>query len=219
MKRKAPSSPYRRRTKRRGYAKRKPISKRAGHLSLKRTSFSSTWVFGTASTNDFWRYYVFTAADINNFAEFAAVFDEYRVNAIKVTFRPAYDSVNAPNAAGAIAQPQSYAHVLVDQQSTVAPTGLYTSANLNTYLEQARIRTLTLNKPVSVYFKPKVSDQIFGGGTASRLISSPWVKTTETGVQYRGFHMFLQQNSFSTGNSNIRLDTFYTFYLQFRNVK
>lgn len=188
-------------------------------LQCKRMSFSSTWAFGTVTTNDFWRYYTFTAGDINNFGDFSALFDEYRIRAIKVTFRPAYDNVAIPIAAGAIVQPQAYAHINLDPESVVIPSGTYTSANMNTFLENSGVFTKTLRNPFSIYFKPKVSDQLFGGGTASTVKKSTWIKTSETTVQHRGFHMFLQQNSFSTGNTNIKLDTFYTFYLDFRNLK
>ena len=63
-------------------------------LSLKRTTFSSTWSFGTAATNDFWQYYTFTADDVGGFQDFADIFDEYKITGVKVTFRPAYDTVH-----------------------------------------------------------------------------------------------------------------------------
>lgn len=210
----APSDQRSTRKRNRRYFKRSvPRSLRTNNLIVKRTSFSSTWAFGTASTNDFWRYYTFTAADINNFSEMSALFDEYKINAIKVTFRPRYDTAQT----GSL--PQAYAHVVIDPESTVAPTGVYSAANLNTFLENSGVKTYTLNRPFSVYFKPKVSDQLFGGGTASSLLNPPFVKSNETAVQHRGFHVYLQQNSFATANTEIRLDTFYTFYLTLRNMK
>lgn len=188
-------------------------------LSTTRNSWSSTWAFGVASTADFWRYYTFTPNDINGFIDYADVFDEFRINAIKVTFRPAYDSIQNVTGAGSLAQRQAYAYVLVDPSTTVAPTGTYTAATLNDFLSQGKVVTYTLNRPFSVYFKPKVSEAVFGGGTAARVYDSPWIKTSETGVQFRGFHMFLQQNSLGAANENIRLDTFYTFYVSFRYPK
>lgn len=189
-------------------------------LSTSRTQWSSTWTFGTAATTDFWRYLYFTPTfDCNGFVDYADVFDEYRVNAIKVTFRPAYDSIQNNQAAGALSQRQAYAHVVVDPSSTVAPSGTYSAATLNEFLSQGKVRTYTLNRPFSVYFKPKVSESVYGGGTAARVYDSPWIKTTEGGVQFRGFHMFLQQNSLGAANENIKLDTFYTFYVSFRYPK
>lgn len=185
-------------------------------MQVKRTCYSSNWTMAPGVLANFWRYYTFTTGDVTNFAEFAAVFDEYRIAAIKVTFRPSYDNINVVDGATA---PQAYAHVIVDPESTLVPSGIYGAGNLNAFLENEGLRTYTLNRPFSIYLKPKCSDSIFGGGTAARTYRAPWIKTTETGVQHRGFHVYLQQNSFSSGNANVKLDTFYTFYLQFRNVK
>jgi hypothetical protein len=192
---------------------------RVPSITLKRRSFSSTWAFNTTTTNDVWRYYTFTAGDINNYSEFSALFDEYRINAVKVTFRPSYDDLANISGTGTLVQPQAYAHVCIDPSSTVIPAGTYTSANMNTFLENSGVRTYTLNRPFSVYLKPHVQDGLQGGGTASHSFKAPWIKTSDSAPIHRGFHMFLQQNSFSTGNTNIKLDTFYTFYLQFRNLK
>ena len=188
-------------------------------LALKRTTFSSTWSFGTATTNDFWRYYTFTAGDVGGFSDFADIFDEYKITGVKVTFRPAYDTVHNVAGVGALTQPQAYAHVVLDNASVVVPSSTYTQANMNAFLENGGVKTYTLNEPFSVYVPLKVSDALLGGGTSTRFIDAPWIRTNETGVSHRGFHMFLQQNSFATGNTNIKLDTFYTFYIQFRNVK
>ena len=116
-------------------------------------------------------------------------------------------------------QPQAYAHVVKDNASTVVPASTYTQGNMNTFLENQGVKTYTLNKPFSIYTPLKVSDALLGGGTSTRFISAPWIRTNETGVSHRGFHIFLQQNSFSVGNTNIKLDTFYTFYIKYRNIK
>lgn len=188
-------------------------------LHIKRTFYNGSWTFGTATTNDFWRYYAFTTAQINNFGEMAAVFDEYRINGIKVTFRPRYDSVDNLQTSGTLTQPQAYAHYLVDPASTLLPSGVYGSSSLNTFLENQGVRTRTLNRPFSIFFKPKVQDQVLGGSTASRTLKPTWLKTTETGVDHRGFHIYLQQNAFSTGNTNIVLDIYFTFYMSLKNLK
>lgn len=188
-------------------------------INVKRTTFGGTWQFNSAATNDFWRYLDYDMTAFNNFAEFASVFDEYKVNAMKLTFRPAYDSVINPTTAGVIAQPQAYAHYVVDPGATTIPSGTYTTANVNTFLEQGGVRTRTLNKPFSIYFKPKVLGQVLGSGTAATIEPVRWMRTSDTGPRYRGVHMFLQQNAMSTGNANVRLDVFITWYVTFRNVR
>lgn len=203
-------------SRRKTYMSRRAVAK----LAVNRTRYdaSRSWAFSTASTNGFWRYQSFTAADIQDFAAMASVFDEYKVNAIKTTWRPRYDSVNAPTAAGAVAQPQAYAHIVVDPASITPPTGTYDAANLNAFLEQGKLRTVTLNRPFSVYFKPKQDMSLLGSSSGTR-VSTKWLKTTDTSVPMYGYHMFLQQNNFNATNTNIQLDCFVTVYAQFRNLK
>lgn len=195
------------------------MRKLASSLNIKRTLYLGTWTWGSATTNDFWRYETYSAANINSFPEFAALFDQYRINAIKVTWRPQYDSVNNVTGAGTLIQPQAYAHVVVDPQSTVVPSGTYSTANLNTFLEQSGVKTYTLNKPFSVYFRPKLLDQVLGGGTGARVSPATWIRTTDNAVNHRGYHMFIQQNAMSASNTNIKLDQFITVYASFRNMK
>lgn len=218
MKRKANRQPARRAYKRRRAMTRRipraPRAPRAPGVMLKRTNYVGNWTFGTATTNDFWRYLAYDMTSFNAFAEFAAVFDEYKVNAIKVTFRPAYDST-LPDTVGI----QAYAHTIIDPGSTLLPSGTYNSTALNIFLQNDGVKSKTLNKPFSVYYKPKVLDQVFSTGTAGALRSSPWVRTTETGPVYRGFHMFLQQNNFGTANTQVKLDMFVTYYISFRNIR
>jgi len=188
-------------------------------ISVKRITYGGNWSFATTTTNDFWRYQIFDMSNFNNFAEFAAVFDEYKVNAIKVTYRPQYDSVQNFQGAGTLVQPQAYAHYVVDQASTVIPSGVYGSGTLQTFLENGNVKTKTLNKPFSIYYKPQVTDQVFNTGTASVMRRSPWVRTSDTSTVYRGYHMYLQQNNFSNTNTNIKLDLYITMYVSFRNLK
>lgn len=220
LKRKASSGAFRRRTwKRRKVMRTRKVARKVGVVNVKRTLYAGNWAWATTATNDFWRYVTFDMTSFNNFNELAAVFDEYKVNAIKVTYRPQYDSIQNQTAAGTLAQPQAYAHYIIDPASTVNPAGTYVSATLNSFLEQQGVRTRTLNRPFSIYFKPKVVDQVLGTGTGSVMRGSPWVRTSDIGTAYRGYHMFIQQNALSSGNTNIKLDTYVTFYCQFRNLK
>lgn len=208
--------------KRRAYRKKRMMRKRSGVVHIKRTSYAGNWTFDTVSTAGFWRYIGPDITAFNNFSEFANVFDEYKVNGIKWTFRPAYDSVqniSATTANQQLGQLQSYAHIVVDPGSTIQPTGSYGSLSLNTFLENDKVRTVTLNRPFSVYYRPKVLDNVFNTGTAAEVRRAGFIRTTETAAAFRGFHMYLQQNGMTVGNANIKLDLYVTFYVTFKNVK
>lgn len=195
------------------------LALRQNNLTLKRKFFLSSWVWATATTNDFWRYTTFTASQIPNFAELANVFDQYRINGLKYTFMPRYDSVEASTAT-ALGSPAAYAHVVIDPESTVVPSGVYGSGTLNTLMENTKVKTYRLGRPFSVYFKPKCLMQSFGGGTAGSVISPRSNRTSDTAIEHRGFHMYVHQNNFlASANGNIVLDTFVTVYLSLKNVR
>lgn len=191
----------------RNIGSRVPIPK----VTFKRTSNIGAWTFSTVTVPGYWQYLTYNMSQhFTNFTEIASLFDEYKVNAIKVTFRPRYD--NIPIAG----QSQAFAHVIIDPSSSVTPTGAYSQASLNSFLENGNVKTYTLNKPFSVYWKPKTSVTT---PTSTYYTASRYLKTTDNTAAFRGFHMFLQQNNMATDNTNIVLDQFVTVYLTARYLK
>lgn len=191
----------------------------ANVLSTARTFYAGNWTFGTASVNDFWRYGTYTLSSLPSYNEYVNLFDEYKINAVKVTFRPRYDSISPSDIVGTANQPQAYAHYQIDPASTTVPAGIYNNTTLNTFLEASGVKTVTLNRPFSIYFKPKVNTSVFGGSSGAEVVKGGWIKTTESAVSYRGYHMFLQQNNFGAVGTSIQLDMFVTYYMTFKNMK
>lgn len=196
----------------------RPMRMSSGILNMKRTVYQGSWAFNNTTTSGFWQYLTWTMnTATSDFSEIQALFDEYKVNAIKVTFRPRYDSVDGGLAT--VVNPTAYAHYCIDPGSTVIPAGLYSASTLNTFLQNDNVKTRSLTKPFSIYFRPKVVDQVGGGGTASRSVQAGWIRTTESGVTYRGVHVFLQNNNMTSVNGNLILDQFVTLYYQVRNLR
>lgn len=194
--------------------RRVPRSIKSHTLSCVRKFWFQNWTFGNAAVGDYWRYYQFQLGNLPNLVEMTGLFDEYKINAIKITFRPAYDSVASDaSALNVSTAPQAYLHYDIDPGNTVLPSGLYNSATLNSFMEHAGVKTRTLNRPVSIYLRPKI---LVDGNLVRK---SGWIRTTDTSTNYRGVHVFLQQNNFSTSNTRISLDVFYTFYMQFKNLR
>lgn len=224
MKRKFRARRVRRRVKRRTRTRSRYRRGRVAtptRLTLKRTFYSGSWDFNATVTNGWWRYHTFTTADINNFAELAAFFDMYKINGIRQTWRPAIDNV-ANTLTGTVTNPQAYAHTVIDPDSTVLPSGVYSQAAVNAFMEQGdRVKTHTLNRPFSVYFKPKIVNDI--GGDAFTTVPSRFLRSTNLNAAHRGYHMLLQFNSMVNPTTpiggNLRLDSFITVYFTLRGQK
>lgn len=161
----------------------------------------------------------------NNFGEFQNVYDEFRVNACKFHFRPRYTEVDAQDALPTGGPPAIAtgvnvdAMIVIDPATTTAPSGLQSISNKNSFLQQGNVKIKNAMKPFNVYFKPRVEGQLFGTGTAAYVRRCPWVKTTESGIDFRGFHVYLSPNNLTNVLSGMVWDVYLTVYCQFRNLK
>lgn len=200
--------------RRRTVYRRAAFKRRAvARLRCKRTNYDGTWQFVTTTTNGFWRYQVFTTANINNFAELATVFDKYKVHAIKQTWRPRFTEVDG---SGTLTNPMGYAHVIIDPDSTVVPTGTYTQANVNAFMENGNVKTFPLNRQFSIYFRPK-SPMSTPTGTVK--VRTPYCPTSGATQIMSGYHMFIQLNNMAAANPNVILDSYTTVYMTLRDFK
>lgn len=202
---------YTRRMKRTGGTNAPPVS-------FKRTVWMHNWQFGAAATTNFWRYYNVNMDNLSNLAEYQALFDQYKVNGVKLQFRPKWDGADA-GPSGSSGQNMVYATIFKDPLSILTPTGTYSTATLNTFLENAngKITTRQCNKPFSVYYKPFTpSADIASNG---RFLKTPWLSLANaTSALQRGFHVFLNDSNFSA-NSTLSFDVILTLYFQCRGNK
>lgn len=213
VKRRAP--PQRRGPGRKRMRMTRPVRPRvrAPMMMVSRKRYLGTWDWGTATTAEFWRYYQPTAnTDFNGFAEFAAVFDLYKVNALKLTFIPRWDNADfSSSTAGTV---QFITHI--DPQSALVPSGSYGTPSLNFLLEEGgRIKNGL--RTVDVYWKPQISlPANIGSGVYYR--PCPWLRTQDTTTTMRGVHCYVNPTNQITANP-ILYDVYLTWYVAFKNVK
>lgn len=192
---------------------------RSQTLNVKRTRYWGTWAFDSTTTNGFWRYWEPTmATDFNNFSEFQAIFESYRVNGFRLKFVPRFNSLSGPVTGATpmtVVQPQiTY---VIDPSSYVTPSGTYGATTLNGLLENGAI-TRKANNPVSIYFKPKIAFATSGSGSVT-FRSNQWLRTFEATQGFRGVHIYLHNNAMNTVNQDIVYDVFVTSYVSFKNLK
>lgn len=182
-------------------------------FNLSRECFYGTWNFGTATTGDFWRYYEFNVASFPWITRMITAFDEYKVNAFVVTLRPSYTSVD--NSSTTPVMNVSYT---IDPGTTTNPSGVYSISTLNDMMGSGVPVTKTADKPIVIYWKPKVLTQAWAASTASGVEDPGWYRSTDTSVNHRGVHIYLHDTVFS-GTSNAKFDVHVKAYMSFRNPK
>lgn len=190
-----------------------------GQVSVTRTFWREAWLPTATSTNDFWRYYAPTMAMLPSVAEFAAVFDQYKINGVKITLRPKSDNFagNDNTVAGTI-RALSNVHYLVDKYSNVTPTGIYSSATCNAFLENGKVKSLQGTQPVEIYFKPAIANTNQGISDSERT-GPKWLSLANSqGVLQNGVHVFIQDFNFANSQTQA-YDVFFTYYMQFRGLR
>lgn len=198
----------------------RPRMSRTPSFNVTRTFWHFNWAPNTATTGGFWQYQQINLGNVPNVSEYVSVFDTYRVNSIKYTFRPRYDSFAGNDTTdttlpGVTNQGGSDVHVIVDPKSTTNPSGTYTTANLNAFLENGKVRTYSGNKPFSFLIKyPCVLDDI-NGVAATNLRKAPFLSTKNTTINHRGAHVFISDVNL-TGNFGNSWDVFVTLNMTFK---
>lgn len=219
MKRRRPSGRRMRRTMKRRRIVRRRV--RQARMAVKRTFYVENWQPNSAGTNGFWRYYQFTASQLPSMSEFVALFDQYKINAVKVTFRPRFDSFQGNNTTdttlpGVTNQSGTNMHVIRDPYTTTFPTGTYTVANMNSFMEQGNVKSYTGNRPFSIYIRPTNNFTVDGANVERKR--SKYINTSNLAIPHFGFHAYAQDNNFS-GTFGNSWDVFYTYYMTFKNLR
>lgn len=192
-------------------------------LAIKRTTYGGNWNMSTVSTSGFWRYLTYSLSGMNNYTEFTNVFDEYKLCAIKVKFIPRYDNFAGSNTTDVVQpnvtnQTGNYITTYIDTDPGMVPSGTYTSATFNTFIENCngRFKMRQALRPFSVYFKPKIPKDI--GGTSTAVQRPCWLSTASPTITHSGAHVFMHDVNF-VGSSGQSYDMFVTYYVQFRGLK
>lgn len=205
---------------RKKYPRSIPRNVRTQSLTVSRKFWTQLWAPSAVSTDGFWRYYQFQPNQIPNWSDYNNLFDQYKVNALKFSFVPKWDGyggedttdVGAPGITNATGV---RLHVVSDPYSTVVPTGAYSSATLNSMMEQGTVRTHIGTKTVDVYFKPTINVATEAGN--NYRVKAPWLNVTTQNV-HNGFHIYAQDTNF-VGKFDQVYDVFITAYMSFRNLR
>lgn len=154
----------------------------------------------------------FKLSNVLQNTDFTALYDRYKINAIKVKIIPLSTMANV-NGQGVV--PTMVYHT--DYDDALTPT------SDETVRVKAGAKEVRLDKPVSIYFKPKIADAILGAsaGTAYSVPKkAPYINMSYPDVPHYGLKMYFRDVnlSSSTGTSTntcFRFET--TYYMSCRD--
>lgn len=212
--------------KKRTYRKRKVMrltrSVVPASMNYKRSFWLQTWVPSTVSTSDFWKFFAITLSSIPNVTELTGLFDQYKINAYKLTFYPKYsefagnDQTTSTTNIG-----QTFMSICYDNRRTVSSTGTYSSSTFNSFCEQGKVKLYKkLNRPMSIYIKPTIEGKFINGTSANMWTGPQWLPTSSSTISHWGPQVFVHDNNFSAAALGRQsFDIFCTVYLQVKNAK
>jgi hypothetical protein len=180
-----------------------PIAQSLGNnvYSCIQTGNMST-VSSSASANVYASFYV-TLSQLDQYASLVAVFDQYRICAVEITFRPriSQESSNSANTG-------SFATV-IDVDDAASLTSFAQAEDYQTCLIgrgfESQVRTFVPHAAVALY-----TGSFSGYGN----VSSPWIDTSSSTVQHYGV-----KAAWTATDSIYVMDYTTRFYLQFKNVR
>lgn len=216
---------------RRRYARSYPMGRRVPRgimqslVNVKRTWWSANWTPSTAATNGFWRYITVNLGACPNVSEYTNLFEQYKLNSITFTLRPRYDGFSGNDTVdttppGVTNQGATRVHTVIDPRSSTTPSGTYTSATLNTFLENGSVKSYSGNRTITIpiRYPAYVNDVNNTAGAENPSCRGRWFSTTATTIEFRGVHIFLQDINL-TGVFGQSFDIFTTMNMSFKGPR
>lgn len=201
---------FRKRTTNRNYrkrfTKRTRTSKRGQKLYLFKRHCAP---FGALTINDITNTYTaynFSLNDVPNVSEFTTLYDVYKINAVKITFRPQMtDNVSLSSINNAAASNRFF--TAIDYNDSVSPT------SIDEIRQYQSCKVTGLLRTHKRYFRPRIMD--------SSSVYSPgnkWLNTATTSTNYFGLKVAVEPTQ-STIATSMTYSIECTYYLSFKNVK
>lgn len=146
----------------------------------------------------------FTLNQVSNYSDITSMFEFYRICAVAITFAPRFFGTNTSTQLGNL-------HYCIDVNDVTQPSQLSDIQQYPSY------KMIPLDKPRTVYLKPRCADTYYQGITASGYgmgAKGAWLDTKSPGVQHYGIKYVVDNAAASTTVAT----TYLTLYLQCKGV-
>lgn len=169
----------------------------------------------------FYGAYSFKLSDLPNYAEFQALFDEYRICMIKMKFWYTRDAASAQvDTSGLIyaVNTTPLMTYVADESDANIPTAISQVLEYNNHKQ----RQLIAGRAFTVTLRPKVSKPLYQTGAFwGYSPGKAWINSTNVDVPHYGFKYAIQsdQQGAGAGAKQGVLSIHMSYYIAARNVK
>lgn len=220
-------APATRRPKRKVFRRKAVVPRyvrpREGMLNIKRKFHFGTWFPNTSTTNGFWRTMSISLQDVRNYGELTALFDQYKICAIKWTLIANFSAIDGNNAnpPGTAIMNKPTVTICYDKYTTTSVSGTYSQATYNAFLEQGKTKIVKDPfAPIHIYVaRPTVKtyDTI---NSIEQFKLSHFLRSDNYSTSHYGPQVFISDPNFAGTNfSQLAYDMICTVYIQCKNQK
>lgn len=162
--------------------------------------------------------YQFTLDSLPNYTEFTALYDMYKINAIKLTFVPtASEYINSTTSGAPTPNGFQRFNSVLDFDDTAVPV------NENELLQYATLKNTPGWRSHTRYFKPRILqtvDEIVGATLGSSSSSPKWISCLSPSVEHLGVKIFVAPPIVGSAvGAAITYSVYATYYISCRNTK
>lgn len=144
----------------------------------------------------------FTLSQVPSFGEFTALYDQYKIKAVKCTLIPRHTEVAL---SGTITQGNMWS--VFDYDDSIIPT------SLDTLLQYQNTKRTRMNQTHSRYLKPMV--RMLASGATGAPKRNQWIDVADSSLEHYGIKFWFD----SRGTAPVTYDVQIKYYLAFKNVR
>lgn len=176
---------------------------------FKRSYYVPNAISSTAGAGDGLYGLAFTLGGLPNASEFTTLFDQYKIQGIKVRFMP---RGNVSEINNATANAITSLATVIDYDDAATPTGVAQLAQYTNFKLTRSDRQLTR------YFKPRINVGAINsvaGGVQNKMNTTAWLDCSVDTTEHYGMKVVIAEPPVST----TVFDMLVTMYLAFKNVR
>lgn len=197
--------------RRRVYRKRKAL-RRVRAVNLHKFIRSRLAYFNVIGGSPAYTGMSFSLSDLPNYSEFTALYDQYTITGVKLTFM--WSMTEATNTNGGPGAPTMFLCRDYDDANT--------PASIDELMQRPFTKTRRIDRPFSIFLRPRPSLETFNGALTSAYSvpnKAPWIDVNNPSVPFYGLKYIMNPYGGTVGLIYGTVTIVCKYYLKFKGVR